>query len=86
MSHLQHNKKILNRIKRLQGQLNAVETTVIEGKSSCMDILQQVAAIKGAITGLTNELIEEQLTQHVLPADYNAQELEKFLGLLKKYN
>ena len=45
----------MNRIKRLQGQLNAVEKAVNEGESSCIEILQQVAAIKGAITGLNNE-------------------------------
>ena len=84
MAHLQNNQKILNRIKRLQGQLNSVEKAVSGGETACIDILQQVAAIKGAITGLTNELIEEQLTQHVLPEGYDEQELDRFLKLLKK--
>ncbi len=85
MAHLQKNQKILNRIKRLQGQLNSVEQAVRGGETACIDILQQVAAIKGAMTGLTNELIEEQLTQHVLPADHNEEELARFLKLLRKY-
>ena len=85
MAHLQKNQKILNRIKRLQGQLNSVEQAVRGGETACIDILQQVAAIKGAITGLTNELIEEQLTQHVLPEGYDEQELDRFLKLLRKY-
>ena len=55
------------------------------GETACIDILQQVAAIKGAITGLTNELIEEQLTQHVLPEGYDEAELDRFLKLLRKY-
>ena len=85
MAHLQNNQKILNQIKRLQGQLNSVEKAVSGGETACIDILQQVAAIKGAITGLTNELIEEQLTQHVLPEGYDEQELDRFLKLLRKY-
>lgn len=85
MAHLQKNPKIMNRIKRLQGQLNAVEKAVNEGESSCIEILQQVAAIKGAVTGLNNELIVEHLTQHVLSDTYNQEELAQFLGLLKKY-
>ena len=85
MAHLQKNQKILNRIKRLQGQLNSVEQAGGGGETACIDILQQVAAIKGAITGLTNELIEEQLTQHVLPEGYDEQELDRFLKLLRKY-
>lgn len=85
MSHSQHNKHLLNRIKRLQGQLKAIETAVEEGEVACIDILQQVAAVKGAVTGLMNELVEEQLIQHVLPQDYNQEELDKFLKVLKKY-
>lgn len=85
MAHLQKNQKVLNRIKRLQGQLNAVEKSVGGGESACIDILQQVAAIKGAVSGLMNELIEEQLTQHVLPEDYDPEELARFLQLLRKY-
>ena len=85
MAHLQNNQKILNRIKRLQGQLNSVEKAVSGGATAFIDILQQVAAIKGAITGQTNELIEEQLTQHVLPEGYDEQELDRFLKLLRKY-
>ena len=85
MAHLQNNQKILNRIKRLQGQLNSVEKAVSGGETACIDILQQVAAVKGAVTGLMNELVEEQLIQHVLPQDYNQEELDKFLKVLKKY-
>ena len=56
-----------------------------EGETACIDILQQVAAIKGAVSGLMNELIEEQLTQHVLPEEYDQEELARFLQLLRKY-
>lgn len=85
MSHLQQNQKILNRIKRIQGQLNGVEKAIREGDTSCMAILQQVAAIKGAISGLSNELIEEQFTQHVLPDHTNPEALAEFVQLLRKY-
>ena len=72
-------------MKRLLWQPYSVEKAVSGGETACIDILQQVAAIKGAITGLTNELIEEQLTQHVLPEGYDEQELDRFLKLLRKY-
>lgn len=85
MAHLQKNKQLLNRIKRMQGQLTAIETAVSNGDVPCIDILQQVSAVKGAVTGLMNELVEEQLVSHVLPQDYNQEELDKFLKILKKY-
>ncbi len=63
MSHLHEDKKILNRVKRLQGQVNAVELSITHPDASCIDVLQQVAAIKGAVNGLMNELVEAHLRQ-----------------------
>ena len=86
MSHLHDNRKILNRIKRVQGQMNAVHSAMSNEDVSCIDVLQQVAAIRGAINGLMNELVEQHLKNHVLQENqYNEQELEKFLEVLKKY-
>ena len=61
MGHLHQNKKVLNRVKRLQGQINAIEDALIDEEKSCIDVLQQVAAIKGAVNGLMYELIEAHL-------------------------
>lgn len=85
MAHLQHNRKVLNRISRLQGQMNATYKSVSEGKTPCLEVLQQVAAIRGAIHGLMNELLEDHLKNHVLSDSYDETELEIFLDLLKKY-
>ncbi|WP_151722375.1 metal/formaldehyde-sensitive transcriptional repressor [Acinetobacter ursingii] len=86
MSHLHDNRKILNRIKRVQGQMNAVHSAMSNEDVSCLDVLQQVAAIRGAINGLMKELVEQHLKNHVLQENkYNEQELEKVLEVLKKY-
>lgn len=86
MGHLHQDKKILNRVKRLQGQLQAVETTLQQEDKSCIEVLQQVAAIKGAVNGLMNELIESHLREHVIKQnDDNEKELAEFLKLLKRY-
>ena len=87
MSHLHQDKKILNRVKRLQGQMRAVEDA-LQQEHNCLDVLQQVAAIKGAVNGLMNELVEMHLRHHVI-ADSQAvdeQQLEEFLKLIKRYN
>ena len=86
MSHLQHQKKIINRVRRLQGQMNAVHEAVTSDEVSCTAVLQQVAAIRGAVNGLMNELIEEHLKSHVLTDDFNEEELDSFLDILKKYS
>jgi len=86
MGHLHQDKKILNRVKRLQGQLQAVETALQQEDKSCIEVLQQVAAIKGAVNGLMNELIESHLREHVIKKnDDNEKELAEFLKLLKRY-
>lgn len=87
MSHLNQNKKILNRIRRIQGQTNALEQNILNSENSCIEVLQQVAAIKGAINGLMNELIELHLRKHVLgdTAEIKEQELNEFLALIKRY-
>ncbi|MBF7690370.1 metal/formaldehyde-sensitive transcriptional repressor [Acinetobacter pollinis] len=86
MSHLHENRKILNRLSRLQGQINAIQKTVNDSEKSCVEVLQQVAAVKGAVNGLMNELIEEHLKHHVLTGtQYNESEMEEFFKLLKKY-
>jgi DNA-binding FrmR family transcriptional regulator len=87
VSHLHEDKKILNRVRRLKGQIHAVEASLTQQEPSCIDVLQQVAAIKGAVNGLINELIEEHLREHVIkdPKAVNEQDLQEFLKLLKRY-
>ena len=87
MSHLKQNKKIMNRIKRIQGQTNAIEQNLLSENISCIEVLQQIAAVKGAITGLMNELIELHLREHVLSdlEKINEEDLNDFLALIKRY-
>ena len=87
MSHLNQNKKILNRIRRIQGQTNALEQNILNSENSCIEVLQKVAAIKGAINGLMNELIELHLREHVLgdTEKIKEKELNEFLALVKRY-
>lgn len=86
VSHVHDDKKILNRVRRLQGQMNAVEQSLLNPETGCIQILQQVAAIKGAINGLMNESMGTHLREHVIgEATVNEEELAEFLKLLKRY-
>ena len=88
MSHLHADKKILNRVKRLKGQIHAIEEAIESPEASCIQVLQQVAAVKGALNGLMNELMESHLRHHVLneSTQVNEPELAEFMALLKRYN
>lgn len=66
MGHVQRDRaKISARIKRITGQLSAVERA-IDAERSCGDVLQLIAAARGAMNGLMSEVLEEHLRTHVL--------------------
>ncbi|HML30728.1 MAG TPA: metal/formaldehyde-sensitive transcriptional repressor [Hyphomicrobium sp.] len=69
MSHtIREKSKLQARVRRLKGQVEAVERA-LEAELGCTEILNLVASIRGAITGLTAELIEDHIREHVVGAD-----------------
>ncbi|KPL69872.1 MULTISPECIES: metal/formaldehyde-sensitive transcriptional repressor [Alphaproteobacteria] len=65
MPHLSRNDSdLLARVKRIAGQVAAVERGLTE-KAPCADILHLVAAVRGAVNGLMDEIIVDHLDQHV---------------------
>lgn len=69
MSHLTRTKpKLLARVRRLRGQIEAIERS-LEAEAPCGEILNLVASVRGAMTGLTAELIEEHIREHVSNPD-----------------
>jgi DNA-binding FrmR family transcriptional regulator len=57
--------KLLIRVRRIRGQVEAIERTLGE-EHECADVLQLVAACRGALNGLMSELIEGHIRFHVL--------------------
>jgi DNA-binding FrmR family transcriptional regulator len=65
MPHLSgDNTKLIQRVRRLRGQLEGVERMLTEGKG-CYEILQSVAACRGAFNGLTRQMMLEHLDHHL---------------------
>jgi DNA-binding FrmR family transcriptional regulator len=56
--------KLITRVRRIQGQLAAVERA-LEQELSCGETLRRVAAARGALDGLLSELIVEHVDNHV---------------------
>jgi DNA-binding FrmR family transcriptional regulator len=55
-------KKVLARIRRIRGQCEGVERA-LEAGADCAAVLQQIAAIRGAVNGLTSEVLESHLRE-----------------------
>jgi FrmR/RcnR family transcriptional regulator, repressor of frmRAB operon len=66
MAHtLREKEKLRLRVRRIRGQIDAMERGLDEGKD-CGDILQLITAARGAMNGLMAELLEDHVRFHVL--------------------
>lgn len=88
MSHVTHDrKKLLVRVRRLRGQVEALEKA-LAGEPECMATLTQIAAIRGATQGLMLEVLDGHLREHVA-AERNAArreaEIANVQALLRSY-
>ena len=69
MSHLTKQKtKLLARVRRLKGQIEAIERA-LSAEVPCGEVLNLVASVRGAVTGLTAELIEDHVREHISNPD-----------------
>jgi DNA-binding FrmR family transcriptional regulator len=66
VSHtVQEKKKLLNRVRRVAGQIEAIERALDEEKG-CTTVLHLIVAARGAINGLMSEVIEDHIRLHVI--------------------
>ncbi len=79
-------KRVLTRVRRLRGQLDALERA-LEAGTDCAPILQQIAAIRGATTGLMNEVLEGHIREtYPTPTDGDRDaQVDDLIGLLNRY-
>lgn len=66
-------KKLLNRVRRIRGQMEGIERLLDrEEDENCFVLLQNIAACRGAINGLMGEIIEEHVRLHMFSANGEA--------------
>src|SRR4029077_13953673 len=63
-------KKLVNRVRRLQGQIDAVEKALHE-EQDCRKVLQLIAAARGALNSLMAEILEGHVRFHIVNPDGN---------------
>jgi len=80
--------KLLARVRRITGQLAAVERQ-LTGDADCSETLQLVASVRGAVGSLMEELIEQHMRDHVArPGLTDAEReaaAEEMLTLIRRY-
>ncbi len=74
MSHLSREKlDLVNRTKKVIGQLESVLRGLNEDEQ-CNNLLQRLAAARGAINGLMGELLEDHIRNHMPRKSKSAEE------------
>ncbi len=57
--------KLINRAKRIRGQMDTVERSLAEARD-CTDVLMLLAAVRGGIDGLMAEVLEDHIRLHLI--------------------
>ncbi|PZQ56582.1 MAG: metal/formaldehyde-sensitive transcriptional repressor [Novosphingobium pentaromativorans] len=89
MGHLtENNEALVMRVRRLVGQLQAVERALVSGED-CAKTLHLAAAVRGAINGLIDELIADHVKAHVSAPDLTQAErdegAEALIAAIRRY-
>jgi len=78
-------KRVLTRVRRVRGQLDALERALEEG-ADCGPVLQQIAAVRGAVNGLMAGVLEGHLRETFTQAEAPPPEaVDEVLALVRSY-
>ena len=90
MSHTIHEKqKLLARVRRIRGQVEAVERA-LDSEAGCEKVMHLIAAARGAMAGLMAEVVEEHVRTHLVdeeknPGALNKEAAEQLLDVVRSY-
>lgn len=80
MAHItEHKDPLLKRVRRIAGQVQALERA-LDAEADCAKTLHLAAAIRGAVNGLMDELVEAHAREHVARPGLTDKERSKGLA------
>ncbi|MGO3701991.1 MAG: metal-sensitive transcriptional regulator [Candidatus Saccharimonadales bacterium] len=79
-----HKTKALRRLKIIEGQVRGLQK-MIEGDTYCIDVITQASAIKEALSGVEDLLLENHLSAHVIHQVKSGEEDKATEEILKVY-
>lgn len=90
MAHLsKSNSDLVARVRRIGGQVSAVERA-LQSDAKCAEVLHLVAAVRGAVNGLLDEIIADHLDAHVAQPGLSDEErregAEDLLAVIRRYS
>lgn len=89
MSHtIREKQKLLNRVRRIKGQVEAIERA-LEEERGCNDVLQQITSCRGAMNGLLAVVLEDHIRTHLVdsgePDVHEGSATEQLIDVVHSY-
>jgi DNA-binding FrmR family transcriptional regulator len=86
---IQEKQKLLNRVRRLRGQIDAIERA-LETEDSCTQVMSLLTAARGAINGMMAEVVEDHIQMHMMeanrkPTRNEIEAADELIEVLKSY-
>ena len=81
--------RLLARVKRIRGQVEAIERALGE-EAECERIMHMIAGVRGGVTGLMAEVVEDHIRTHLVdpernPGALNAGAAEQLIEVVHTY-
>ena len=90
MTHtVRHKLKLLARVRRIRGQVEAIERA-LEEEAGCERVMHLIAAVRGATAGLMAEVVEDHVRTHLVDAErhpgaLNLEATDQLLDVVRTY-
>ena len=89
MHTVREKQKLLARVRRLRGQVEAIERA-LEGETGCEQVLHLIAGARGAMAGLMAEIVEDHVRTHLVneekyPGALDKDAVEQLLDVVRSY-
>jgi len=78
-------KQVYNRLKRIEGQVRGLQK-LVEADTYCVDVITQTSAIKRALSGVEDVLLEGHLSSCVVDQVKSGKEAKATKEILKVYS
>lgn len=76
--------KAIRRLKIIEGQVKGVQS-MVDKENYCIDIITQISAVKEALMGVEDLILENHLTTHVVHQIKNGKGAQATQEILKVY-
>jgi FrmR/RcnR family transcriptional regulator, repressor of frmRAB operon len=90
MAHtIREKKKLLARVGRIRGQIEAIERALAE-EAGCERIMHMIAGVRGSVAGLMAEVVEDHVRTHLVdpeknPGALNADAADQLIEVVHAY-